>query len=241
MDSEKPRRVWPVLIGIVLVVTVGYWLIGDKETVEEAPLLARSVESQGADHVADISEISYNSNPPTSGPHFPVWAKRGVYDRMLSDGYLIHSLEHGYVIISYDCIKLKAGGWVKTVFAHETGELHEEPFVETATESASQKPLTLLKITPSQEKSWFTPEGAPEEEVELPQEFVSDSCKSMVDELATLLDKYQRLIIVPRIGMESAIAITAWTKIDTMDTLDISRIERFAREYHNKGPEKTME
>ena len=72
------------------------------------PLPGEIVADMGRDHVTDIAGITYSSNPPTSGPHFPVWAKKGVYDRLMSDGYLIHSLEHGYVVISYDCSNEKA-------------------------------------------------------------------------------------------------------------------------------------
>ena len=66
-------------------------------------LPGQEVPDIGAEHSNDISGVSYNSNPPTSGKHFPIWAKKGIYDRVISDGYLIHSLEHGYIVISYNC------------------------------------------------------------------------------------------------------------------------------------------
>jgi hypothetical protein len=43
----------------------------------------------------------YNSDPPTSGPHWNGPANKGVYDKELPDEQLIHNLEHGYIWISY--------------------------------------------------------------------------------------------------------------------------------------------
>ncbi|MBI3974884.1 MAG: DUF3105 domain-containing protein [Armatimonadetes bacterium] len=44
---------------------------------------------------------SYNSNPPTSGPHWPSPATWGVYTEPLPDEVLVHNLEHGGIWISY--------------------------------------------------------------------------------------------------------------------------------------------
>ena len=64
----------------------------------------RHVESQGRDHipVGTSHTIRYNSDPPTSGSHYDPSARPGIYDEPIPDGYLVHSLEHGYVIISYN-------------------------------------------------------------------------------------------------------------------------------------------
>ncbi|MFY9461963.1 MAG: DUF3105 domain-containing protein [Candidatus Sungiibacteriota bacterium] len=44
---------------------------------------------------------NYNSNPPTSGNHWPNPAEWGVYAEELPDEALIHDLEHGGIWISY--------------------------------------------------------------------------------------------------------------------------------------------
>ena len=47
----------------------------------------------------------YNSTPPTSGPHWGVgWASCGIYndEDEVPDERIIHNLEHGQVIISYN-------------------------------------------------------------------------------------------------------------------------------------------
>jgi Protein of unknown function (DUF3105) len=43
----------------------------------------------------------YNTDPPTSGPHYPIAAKAGFYTAPLPDEQLVHNLEHGYVVIWY--------------------------------------------------------------------------------------------------------------------------------------------
>lgn len=61
------------------------------------------IPDQGREHVSQeaIASFAYNSNPPTSGPHDPDWIKAGIYKEPQNEGKLIHSLEHGYVIIYY--------------------------------------------------------------------------------------------------------------------------------------------
>lgn len=64
----------------------------------------RAVPLLPADHVApDEPHLPYNSSPPTSGPHWPVWAEWGVYDEPLPDELLVHNLEHGGVVLHYRC------------------------------------------------------------------------------------------------------------------------------------------
>lgn len=44
---------------------------------------------------------TYNSNPPTSGPHWPTPAAWGIYSDPLPDEQLVHNLEHGGIWVSY--------------------------------------------------------------------------------------------------------------------------------------------
>lgn len=72
---------------------------------------------QGNGHIADGMSVAdavaqghpsaagftgYNSTPPTSGPHWPRWAQPGVFFNQQPDELLVHNLEHGYVVISYN-------------------------------------------------------------------------------------------------------------------------------------------
>ena len=54
-------------------------------------------------HVAACSAIDYATNPPSSGEHYPTWADYGVYDFALPRGYWMHNLEHGSVVVTYNC------------------------------------------------------------------------------------------------------------------------------------------
>ena len=54
-------------------------------------------------HVVEGSAVTYNSSPPASGPHYPVWANFQEFSTPIEDGYLVHSLEHGAVALLYKC------------------------------------------------------------------------------------------------------------------------------------------
>lgn len=58
-----------------------------------------------APHVTDIGAVMYNSNPPSSGPHCGQWGNYGVYtaSRPLPRCNWIHNLEHGAVVLLYNC------------------------------------------------------------------------------------------------------------------------------------------
>jgi hypothetical protein len=65
---------------------------------------AVKMADQGAAHIKPgESHPPYNSNPPTSGWHYDNPAAAGVYDEPIADETLIHNLEHGHIIISYNC------------------------------------------------------------------------------------------------------------------------------------------
>lgn len=54
-------------------------------------------------HVPEGTPIVYGSNPPSSGPHYPIWANFQEYASPVDDGYLVHSMEHGAVLLLYRC------------------------------------------------------------------------------------------------------------------------------------------
>ena len=61
-------------------------------------------------HVNDGEPVESPSDPPTSGTHYGVSMPAGFYQvdspeylDPTHDGYLIHSLEHGYIIFWYNC------------------------------------------------------------------------------------------------------------------------------------------
>src|SRR3989344_5445960 len=88
-------------IGIVLVMAVGYSLILLVRQGQQ-PRPGEVFPIQGQEHIA-IGAIheAYNSNPPTSGPHYTQPANWGVYQTELADEQVMHNLEHGGIWISY--------------------------------------------------------------------------------------------------------------------------------------------
>ena len=60
------------------------------------------VAALAADHIPVGDTATYNSNPPTSGSHWPAPADCGIYDDELRDELVVHNMEHGHVIISYN-------------------------------------------------------------------------------------------------------------------------------------------
>lgn len=58
---------------------------------------------EGYLHVTACSPVSYGTNPPSSGNHYPAWAEYKTYDRPVPAGFLVHDLEHGAVVIGYRC------------------------------------------------------------------------------------------------------------------------------------------
>jgi hypothetical protein len=54
-------------------------------------------------HVAIGTDIQYDSNPPSSGSHYPIWAAFQMYDTPVPRGYYVHDLEHEGVVLLYNC------------------------------------------------------------------------------------------------------------------------------------------
>ncbi len=51
------------------------------------------------EHVDDADDLAFGTFPPTSGTHFDDWAPFGRYDEPIEDGYAVHGLEHGGVVV----------------------------------------------------------------------------------------------------------------------------------------------
>lgn len=210
MTKKVKNSLWLLAI-FVIVFGFVFWLY----KMITKPLPGDSVGDMGREHVTDIKDIKYNSNPPTSGPHFPVWAKPGVYSKMVSDGYLIHSMEHGYIILWYDCGQ---------------GD---------ATRSAALS--TKMLAQPTSTTSWITTESMPSDSLELPESFKTSECQTLVSELSQLAKTEERVIVAPRVGMDHKLTLAAWMRILKLDTVESEKITSFIKTFHNRGPEQTME
>ena len=54
-------------------------------------------------HLTPCDPVTYDTNPPSGGDHYFVWAAYHSYDFAVPPGFLVHSLEHGAVIYWYNC------------------------------------------------------------------------------------------------------------------------------------------
>lgn len=95
-------------IGIFVAIIIGFvaWNIFKPAAGESVPIMANA-----GDHVPPGSDPGpFNSNPPTSGQHYGQEFDAGFYEESdpevqneFPEGYLIHNLEHGYIIFWYNC------------------------------------------------------------------------------------------------------------------------------------------
>ncbi len=58
----------------------------------------------GREHIAEGTETDYNSVPPTSGDHWPTPARCGFYEEVLPDERVVHNMEHGHIVVSYNLL-----------------------------------------------------------------------------------------------------------------------------------------
>lgn len=81
---------------------------GDAPATNGFPQIGQPVDEMPHDHVQSSAKVTYLHDPPTSGCHYnlgygqaPVTA--GVYNQRLEPEQFVHNLEHGYVIVYYNC------------------------------------------------------------------------------------------------------------------------------------------
>jgi hypothetical protein len=52
-------------------------------------------------HLAPGTPIEWTTNPPASGPHYPVWARWEHHYPDLPRAYWLHNAEHGGIVLAY--------------------------------------------------------------------------------------------------------------------------------------------
>lgn len=95
-------------VGVVTLAILigGVWIMSAQSAREqkklEKPLLGKAYPIQPAEHIqAGETHPSYNSNPPTSGWMYNETAGPGIKSAPVADENLMHSMEHGAVILYY--------------------------------------------------------------------------------------------------------------------------------------------
>lgn len=93
-----------IFVVVLAVVGLGYFLFqSSNKPMDPSQQPGEAFADQGATHITEgtTDHEPYNSNPPTSGSHWPSAAPWGVYDNPEKDERYVHNLEHGGVWISY--------------------------------------------------------------------------------------------------------------------------------------------
>lgn len=68
---------------------------------------AIELPSEGADHIEAGQRVTYDTDPPASGPH---WGApngplpTGIYNQAFPDESTVHNLEHGHVIVHHNAL-----------------------------------------------------------------------------------------------------------------------------------------
>jgi hypothetical protein len=97
-----------------------------------------SKRAASRDHLEDQNATEkYDQNPPTSGRHFAIPADDGIYDEAPDKEDLVHSLEHGRVIIWFKAnLPGDDRGMLKTL-------LDEDPFHMILTPNETNMPYAV--------------------------------------------------------------------------------------------------
>jgi hypothetical protein len=202
-----------ILIAIIIATALG---LGFFIYNQVKPKVGQQFPDLGRGHVQIGTKVDYNSNPPTSGPHYEVWIKSGVYSDVKEDRNLVHSLEHGYIVMSYNCDYKTSyvPSLIPTIYAQQMESSANPP---AASDEAALQPL--------------------------PESFKSQDCQNLVKELTQIYEDNgkTRLIVVPRPNLDAKIALTAWRYLDKFNDFDKNRINSFIGSHINQGPEKTVE
>lgn len=170
-EKKQQRMLW-IVIGLTVAGAVIFFVAQSIRGSLTRQDIGEFVPSQGRDHIAlGDAHIPYNSDPPTSGPHAdPV--EKGFYDTPIPDENIIHNLEHGFVVISYDCNQL-------------------------------------------------------------------DDCDSVKAKIRNLLNQYEsfQLVAVARENRDAPIALTAWQRIELLNSYDEEQIKAFIEAWRGRAPE----
>ncbi|MBV8301851.1 MAG: DUF3105 domain-containing protein, partial [Candidatus Dormibacteraeota bacterium] len=76
--------------------------------VNSLPAVGVPVDEMPHTHVQQGTQVQYNHNPPTSGCHYNLGygnapIQTGAYNVEIPPEYWVHNLEHGYIVVLYNC------------------------------------------------------------------------------------------------------------------------------------------
>ncbi len=99
--QRRNRRVWRIGLAILIIGGVGALLL----VAIFRPEPGEQVASQGNAHIIEsqMGQFTYNTSPPTSGPHLGSLADWGVHQEPIPNELQVHNLEDGGIMVQYSC------------------------------------------------------------------------------------------------------------------------------------------
>lgn len=226
----RQHLIW-IIVAIVGIAGLLGWVIWESHNINKPKPGVEQLQD-GRNHVPHGQKVDYKFNPPTSGDHYADWITKGFYNEPRDDGSIVHSLEHGYIVINYDC-EQKIGfnfGLIPEVYAHE-----EATASGTASGNIDDKGRAAMTAGS---------EGVPAISLaNMPESFRNGSCDTLKGDLKKVFEEYGpfKMIVQPRVGMDSPIILTAWGRSEKLSSVDKSKIKNFIDALRDQGPEKTVE
>ena len=97
------RKIMFYILGVVIIGIIFYGLFLFSQNLKpKGGDLSQAISIMDTDHISENGLLpTYNSNPPTSGPHYGQVASSGFRTKNIPDQNIIHNLEHGDVWIAY--------------------------------------------------------------------------------------------------------------------------------------------
>ena len=95
--QKRSLTPWFIGAGLVLLIATPVGI----NSYRQSQLPGEKFRSLGNAHIGEDAVPTYNSNPPTSGPHLPYTAGWGAYTEIQPDPLLVHNLEDAGVILWY--------------------------------------------------------------------------------------------------------------------------------------------
>jgi hypothetical protein len=104
VQKRKQQNMWIAIAGVVIAILIGVAVyIGYRNSL---PVVGETTfPTQGNLHIplGTTAQLTYNSTPPSSGPHYENLAAWGVQSQNVRYEHLIHNLEDGGVVVYYQC------------------------------------------------------------------------------------------------------------------------------------------
>jgi cell division septation protein DedD len=100
-EQQRKRLVWGavILVALAVVAALAFLLIKPPP-----PAQGRQVAIEGnRQHYPQGSPIQYRNRPPSSGDHYDNTSGYGVFQRDIPAGNFVHTLEHGGIVVLYNC------------------------------------------------------------------------------------------------------------------------------------------